>query len=97
MPGAKRAAQQAAGAGERRCRQQHAPLRCRAGDPRCPVPPPRSTAASSGRGWTPGRAEIAANGQDPDAMLTKTITNQPGAAVRAAWLVASALRIAAEA
>jgi len=30
-------------------------------------------------------------------MLTKTITNQPGAAVRAAWLVASALRIAAEA
>ena len=44
-----------------------------------------------------GRAEIEANGQDPDAMLAGTITNEPGAAARADRLVASALRIAAEA
>jgi len=56
-------------------------------DRRRPVP------AVAGR-W--GRAEIAANGQDPDAMLANAITNEPGAAVRAARLVASALRIAAE-
>jgi GMP synthase-like glutamine amidotransferase len=44
-----------------------------------------------------GRAEIAASGQDPDAMLTETIAQEPGAADRADRLVASALRIAAEA
>jgi len=44
-----------------------------------------------------GRAEIGANGQDPDAMLAETIAEEPGAAVRADRLVASALRIAAEA
>jgi len=44
-----------------------------------------------------GRAEIEANGQDPDAMLAETIAEEPGAAARAAQLVASALRIAAEA
>ena len=44
-----------------------------------------------------GRAEIAANGQDPDAMLAQTIAEEPGAAARADRLVASALRIAAEA
>ena len=42
-----------------------------------------------------GRAEIEANGQDPDAMLAETIAEEPGAAARAAQLVASALRIAA--
>jgi GMP synthase-like glutamine amidotransferase len=44
-----------------------------------------------------GRAEIEADGQDPDAMLAETIAEEPGAAARAARLVASALRIAAEA
>ena len=44
-----------------------------------------------------GRAEIAANRQDPDAMLAETIAAEPGAATRAGRLVASALRIAAEA
>ena len=44
-----------------------------------------------------GRAEIAANGQDPDAMLAETIAKEPGAAARADRLVASALRIAADA
>ena len=44
-----------------------------------------------------GRAEIAANGQNPDAMLAETIAEEPGAAARADRLVASALRIAAEA
>ncbi len=42
-----------------------------------------------------GRAEIEANGQDPDAMLAETIAEEPAAAARAAHLVASALRIAA--
>jgi GMP synthase-like glutamine amidotransferase len=42
-----------------------------------------------------GRAEIEANGQDPDAMLAETIAEEPGAAARADRLVASALRIAA--
>jgi len=42
-----------------------------------------------------GRAEIAANGQDPDRLLAQTIAEEPGAAARAAQLVASALRIAA--
>jgi GMP synthase-like glutamine amidotransferase len=44
-----------------------------------------------------GRAEIEANGQDPDAMLAETIAEEPAAAARAAQLVASALLIAAEA
>ena len=44
-----------------------------------------------------GRAEIEANGQDPDAMLAETIAEEPAAAARADQLVASALRIAAEA
>jgi hypothetical protein len=44
-----------------------------------------------------GRAEIAANGQDPDRLLTQTIAEEPGAAARAGRLAASALRIAAEA
>lgn len=44
-----------------------------------------------------GRAEIEADGQDPDAMLAETIAEEPGAAARADRLVASALRIAAEA
>jgi GMP synthase-like glutamine amidotransferase len=44
-----------------------------------------------------GRAEIEANGQDPDAMLAETIAEESGAAARADRLVASALRIAAEA
>jgi GMP synthase-like glutamine amidotransferase len=44
-----------------------------------------------------GRAEIAANGQDPDAMLAETIAQEPAAAARADQLVASALHIAAEA
>src|SRR6516225_7879076 len=42
-----------------------------------------------------GRAEIAANGQDPGAMLARTIAEEPGAAARADRLVATALRIAA--
>jgi len=42
-----------------------------------------------------GRAEIAATGQDPDRLLAQTIAEEPGAAARAAQLVASALRIAA--
>ena len=42
-----------------------------------------------------GRAEIAANGQDPDAMLAQTIAEEPGAAARADRLVDTALRIAA--
>src|SRR5215831_17405919 len=42
-----------------------------------------------------GRAEIAANGLDPDAMLAQTIAEEPGAAARAGRLVATALRIAA--
>jgi len=44
-----------------------------------------------------GRAEIAANGQDPDRILAETIAEEPGAAARADRLVGSALRIAAEA
>jgi hypothetical protein len=44
-----------------------------------------------------GRAEIAANGQDPDRILAETIAEEPGAAARAGRLVDSALRIAAEA
>jgi GMP synthase-like glutamine amidotransferase len=44
-----------------------------------------------------GRDEIEANGHDPDAMLAETIAEEPGAAARADRLVASALRIAAEA
>ena len=44
-----------------------------------------------------GRAEIEADGQDPDAMLAQTIAEEPAAAARADQLVASALRIAAEA
>jgi GMP synthase-like glutamine amidotransferase len=43
-----------------------------------------------------GRAEIEANGQDPEAMLAETIAEEPGAAARASQLVASALRIAKE-
>jgi GMP synthase-like glutamine amidotransferase len=43
------------------------------------------------------RAEIEANSQDPDAMLAETVAEEPGAAARAGHLVASALRIAAEA
>ena len=42
-----------------------------------------------------GRAEIAANGQDPDRLLAQTIAEEPAAAARADELVASALRIAA--
>ena len=42
-----------------------------------------------------GRAEIAANGQDPDAMIAQTIAEEPQASARADRLVASALRIAA--
>jgi GMP synthase-like glutamine amidotransferase len=42
-----------------------------------------------------GRAEIAANGQDPDEMLAQTIAEAPHASARADQLVASALRIAA--
>jgi GMP synthase-like glutamine amidotransferase len=42
-----------------------------------------------------GRAEIEANGQDPDALLAETIAEEPGAAARADRLVASALRVAA--
>src|SRR6516164_5272148 len=41
------------------------------------------------------RAEIAANGHDPDAMLAQTIAEEPQASARADRLVASALRIAA--
>jgi GMP synthase-like glutamine amidotransferase len=44
-----------------------------------------------------GRAEIEANGQDPDAMLAQTVAEEPGASARAAHLVDSAIRIAAEA
>ena len=44
-----------------------------------------------------GRAEIAANGDDPDRLLAETIAEEPAAAARADRLVASALRIAAEA
>ena len=44
-----------------------------------------------------GRAEIEANGQDPDQLLAQTIAEEPGAAARAGQLVASALRVAAEA
>ncbi len=44
-----------------------------------------------------GRREIETNGQDADAMLAETIAEEPGAAARAGRLVASALRIAAEA
>ena len=43
-----------------------------------------------------GRAEIAANGQDPDAMLAQAIAEEPRASARADRLVASALRIAAD-
>jgi len=42
-----------------------------------------------------GRAEIAANGQDPDAMLAQAIAEEPRASARADRLVESALRIAA--
>jgi GMP synthase-like glutamine amidotransferase len=42
-----------------------------------------------------GRAQIEANGQDPDAMLAETFAEEPGAAARADRLVASALRVAA--
>jgi GMP synthase-like glutamine amidotransferase len=42
-----------------------------------------------------GRAEIAANGQDPDLLLAQTIAEQPAASARADRLVAAALRIAA--
>ncbi|MBO0816627.1 MAG: aminotransferase, partial [Actinobacteria bacterium] len=42
-----------------------------------------------------GRAEIAANGQDPDRMLAQTVAEEPAASARADRLVASALRIAA--
>jgi GMP synthase-like glutamine amidotransferase len=42
-----------------------------------------------------GRAEIEANGLDPDRLLAETIAEEPGAAARADRLVASALRIAA--
>ena len=41
-----------------------------------------------------GRAEITADGQDPDLMLAQTIAEEPEASARADWLVASALRIA---
>ena len=44
-----------------------------------------------------GRAEIAADGQDPDRMLAQTIAEEPAASARADRLVASALRVAAEA
>jgi len=43
-----------------------------------------------------GRAEIEAHGQDPDAMLAKTIAEERGAAARADRLVAAALSIAAD-
>jgi GMP synthase-like glutamine amidotransferase len=43
-----------------------------------------------------GRAEIEANGLDPDRMLAETIAEEPGAAARAGRLVDSALRLAAE-
>ena len=42
-----------------------------------------------------GRAEIEADGQDPDRLLAQTIAEEPAAAARADELVASALRIAA--
>src|SRR5215469_15666056 len=42
-----------------------------------------------------GRAEIEADGQDPDRMLAQTIAEEPEASARADRLVASALRIAA--
>ncbi len=44
-----------------------------------------------------GRAEIEAAGLDPDRLLAQTIAEEPEAAARAGRLVASALRIAAEA
>src|SRR6266704_1294060 len=44
-----------------------------------------------------GRAEIEANGQDPDRLLAQTIAEEPGAADRAGQLVAAALRVAAQA
>jgi len=44
-----------------------------------------------------GRTEIEAAGLDPDRLLAQTITEEPEAAARADRLVASALRIAAEA
>ena len=44
-----------------------------------------------------GRAEIEAAGLDPDRLLAQTIAEEPEAAARADRLVASALRIAAEA
>jgi GMP synthase-like glutamine amidotransferase len=42
-----------------------------------------------------GRAEIEADGQDPDRLLAQTIAEEPGAAARADRLVATALRLAA--
>ena len=44
-----------------------------------------------------GRAEIEAAGLDPDLLLAQTIAEEPEAAARADRLVASALRIAAQA
>jgi GMP synthase-like glutamine amidotransferase len=44
-----------------------------------------------------GRTEIEAAGLDPDRLLAQTIAEEPEAAARAGRLVASALRIAAEA
>ena len=44
-----------------------------------------------------GRTEIEAAGLDPDRLLAQTIAEEPEAAARAGQLVASALRIAAEA
>jgi GMP synthase-like glutamine amidotransferase len=41
-----------------------------------------------------GRAEIEADGQDPDRLLAQTIAEEPGAAERADRLVAAALRLA---
>jgi GMP synthase-like glutamine amidotransferase len=41
-----------------------------------------------------GRAEIAADGQDPDALLRQTIAEEPAAAARADRLVATALSLA---
>ena len=44
-----------------------------------------------------GRAQIEAAGYDPDQILAQTITEEPAAKARADQLVATALRLAAEA